>query len=541
MKVQVLMENTGTNSINSFHIAIESKMHEMLSFIDANVKTDASNKHPLMPRRVSISDNRDKSFYRLQLRDNVAPSGTVAVEIEMVFVNALRPYPAQINQLDKQLVIYDGSPYFFSPYNTIKQITTVTLASSNVESYSKVKPVSLSGSTITYGPYRNTPAFDGTSVTIHYENNSPFLSVVSLERVIEVSHWGNIAVEEKIHIKHVGAALKGSFSRFDFQRGQSYENIPAVKSFKTVLPASAKDVYYRDEIGNISTSHMLQLEDSVELDIRPRFPLFGGWQTHYTLGYNVPSFQYLYSNGNSYLLQMRLIDHIFDNCVIENIKLRIILPEGAKNIIFKAPYQVERDADGLHFTYLDVVGRPVISIHKSKLVEHHIQDFNLRYDFSQILLLREPLLVVVIKDEANEARQKVAGILEEIQCLQENRESLYESFSSAISKYKAQKNSNAFGSARKKFDLDYKKIYADVTVFLEKLGTEKAESTITQQIQEIQTKEMERKHLLDQTASLTEQIVVGKIDREKYIDNLQSNMAKRSKLAEEIAILNSNL
>lgn len=75
---------------------------------------------------------------------------------------------------------------------------------------------------------------------------------------------------------------------------------------------------------------MLQLEDSVELDVRPRFPLFGGWQTHYTLGYNVPSFQYLYSNSNSYLLQMRLIDHIFDNCVIENVKLRIILPEGAK-------------------------------------------------------------------------------------------------------------------------------------------------------------------------------------------------------------------
>lgn len=69
------------------------------------------------------------------------------------------------------------------------------------------------------------------------------------------------------------------------------------RSFKTILPASAKDVYYRDEIGNISTSHMRIQDDAVELDLRPRFPLFGGWKTHYKIGYNVPSYEYLYSSG----------------------------------------------------------------------------------------------------------------------------------------------------------------------------------------------------------------------------------------------------
>ena len=68
---------------------------------------------------------------------------------------------------------------------------------------------------------------------------------------------------------------------------------------QTVLPASARDVYYRDEIGNISTSSMKSLIDSVELEIRPRFPLFGGWKTHYYIGYNVPSYEYLYNSGES--------------------------------------------------------------------------------------------------------------------------------------------------------------------------------------------------------------------------------------------------
>lgn len=68
-------------------------------------------------------------------------------------------------------------------------------------------------------------------------------------------------------------------------------------AWQTLLPASARDVYYRDEIGNISTSNLREMDDQMELELRPRFPLFGGWKTHYYIGYNVPSYQYLYNQG----------------------------------------------------------------------------------------------------------------------------------------------------------------------------------------------------------------------------------------------------
>lgn len=71
-------------------------------------------------------------------------------------------------------------------------------------------------------------------------------------------------------------------------------------SIQTILPAAAQDVYYRDEIGNISTSNLLERDDHVELELRPRFPLFGGWKTHYTMGYNLPSYEYLFSSGKSH-------------------------------------------------------------------------------------------------------------------------------------------------------------------------------------------------------------------------------------------------
>lgn len=219
------------------------------------------------------------------------------------------------------------------------------------------------------------------------------MTVTRIERLIEVSHWGNIAIEETIDMVHSGAKLKGSFSRYDFQKdGRSGQS--SIKSYKTVLPASASEVYYRDTNGNISTSAMRLQKDSVELDLRPRFPLFGGWRTHYTLGYNVPSFEYLFNDGENYLLKMRLIDHIYDDMVVDEIVVKIILPEGSNSIKLITPYSVNRQSDSLHYTYLDTFGRPVIEFSKRNLVENHIHDFNLKYAFPKILMVQEPLLIV---------------------------------------------------------------------------------------------------------------------------------------------------
>lgn len=148
-------------------------------------------------------------------------------------------------------------------------------------------------------------------MSVHFENNAPFLTVETLYRFIEVSHWGRISVEETIDMVHTGAKLKGSFSRFDYMRRQGGSH--SVKSFKTFLPHSALDVYYRDEIGNISTSNLRMPSKSnkaqpAEIELRPRFPLFGGWRTHYTIGYSVPVYQYLYNKG---IINLSVIFHDF--------------------------------------------------------------------------------------------------------------------------------------------------------------------------------------------------------------------------------------
>ena len=50
--------------------------------------------------------------------------------------------------------------------------------------------------------------------------------------------------------------------------------------------------------------------------------------------------------------------------------------------------------DSLLLTYLDVSGRPVISVTKTNLVENHIQEFRIGYRFPVWMTVREPLMVV---------------------------------------------------------------------------------------------------------------------------------------------------
>jgi len=324
-----------------------------------------------------------------------------------------------------------------------------------------------------------------------------------------------------------------------------------VKSFKTLLPAAAKDVYYRDEIGNISTSNLRQLEDAVELEIRPRFPLFGGWQTNYYIGYNVPSYEYLFSTGSRFGLKMRFVDHIFDNFAVDEITLKVILPETAKDIKFTAPYEVKRSPDGVHYTYLDYVGRPVVIAHKNNLVESHIQDFELFYTFDRVKMLCEPFMIIVslyilflivivwmrldftiAKDAATESRLKVAGYVENINDVHGNRSNAYEQMIDAINKYRSSKDVTALNNSRKKIENDLKNYTQQVTDIQAQL---KGESTdAAEKINEVQRLDRAVKEQLTAWASQAERLVSGKLQKPQYAEVEKTCRAKIDELKDKI-------
>jgi len=393
IKTDYQIKNKGKSDISFFVHAISENEAKHLSWM-TSVETGKDSAR-LRISKISVKGSpQGFVFHKIELLNLLAPGASMSITVEHSLTEYLVPYPKEIVQAENQLVLYRGFANVISAYHVESESTTFKVGKTKPISFTDINPVKHVSGQIVYGPYQNTPAYSKKDIEIHYENNAPFLVATSVERIIEVSHWGNLAVEEHIEVVHKGAFLKGPFSRLDFQLDRRGSSQPVVKSFKTNLPIEARDIYYRDEIGNISTSSLYSRNNRLEVELRPRFPLFGGWRTNYVLGYNLPTADYLFSSKSNYALKFRLFGHLFDNAVVEKLKVKIILPEMSKNIKLVTPYSVKRLPDETHKTYLDTFGRPVIVLEKENLVNSHIQTFTLYYEFERVNLLREPLILI---------------------------------------------------------------------------------------------------------------------------------------------------
>lgn len=135
--------------------------------------------------------------------------------------------------------------------------------------------------------------------------------------------------------------LKGHFSRLDHQTQAFYKRqAPHVLPALTLhLPAGVRNTYYYDLIGNVSTSR-LRVAPSVPknkqgtsfsvLEMKPRYPLLGGWNYTFTLGWDSPLADlasYDKSTGR-YYVEVPIMTPIL-GAVVNNEELKIVLPEGA--------------------------------------------------------------------------------------------------------------------------------------------------------------------------------------------------------------------
>jgi len=541
------VRNEGDSVAQSVTFSTDPLLLKHLASVSANVKVGKKS----TPLELS-SAGGDQTISLLS--PLAGGDSAVTLEIEEVFTHALAAFPVQIAQGESQKVIFKGNLHLLVPYTMASATTEIKLGSSKIESHTKIKPNSVKDSLITYGPFANVGPNSAKEVSVHYENNSPFLTVTEMTRLVEVSHWGNVAVEEEIDMRHTGATLKGPFSRYDYQRASGPD--PSIKAFKTVLPSAAKDVYYRDAIGNISTSNLKEVGDAVEIEIRPRFPLFGGWKTKYTLGYNVPSYELLFISGSEYVLKIPFLDHVYDDMVVDKMTLKVILPEGVSNIQFHSPYDVDRKADEKLATYLDTFGRTVLVAEKTNLVEAHIQPIKISYRFSKLLLLQEPLLLIgafyllftvaiiyvrcdftICPDEDSEAKIKVTTALEQIQNLQSTRSDCYRLYDEAVQKFKQSKDSALLTAAKKKVEADHKEATAAVADQLNVLKTNGASPDVLERVGDLQKLDQAIKEQVGFSLTSAEKLVAGKMSRGQYMDLEQATNAKKEDIFNKIELL----
>ncbi|GIY70537.1 dolichyl-diphosphooligosaccharide--protein glycosyltransferase subunit 1, partial [Caerostris extrusa] len=152
--VKVTLENTGSLPVTTFDYALEPEMKMHLSYFGAS-QVQEENKLNLKVEEIKANTNkahRDMETHKIYFENPLKSGKSTTLRLEIILSHYLIPYPSSITQSDKQLVLYHGNHYYYSPYLTKTQTTVVTLPSNSVESYSKLKPVSHSENLITYGP-----------------------------------------------------------------------------------------------------------------------------------------------------------------------------------------------------------------------------------------------------------------------------------------------------------------------------------------------------------------------------------------------------
>lgn len=172
-------------------------------------------------------------------------------------------------------------------------------------------------------------------VTVRFEFTKPVTHVSVLERDIEVSHWGgNVAFEERYTLYHRGANLSSLFNRVKWAQQQYYNpNSYALKEMRFPLRVGSADPYYTDAIGNVSTSKFRSNRREALLEIKPRYPVFGGWKYPFTIGWNSDAKNFLRKlSGGSHVLNVPFLEgpKQVEGTEYERVQVQVILPEGAE-------------------------------------------------------------------------------------------------------------------------------------------------------------------------------------------------------------------
>merc|ERR1712154_462156 len=351
----------------------------------------------------------DSVFYVVELPEPLKSDNGDSQQLKftVAYIHQLTALPKQIKKTSKQFVVYQANKYFYSPYKTEKFGTKYTFASDKFKSYTK-PAAEVEGKKITYGPFKDIEPFDRSeSVRFHFQFHAPYLTMTEVVRDIEVSHYGNVRIEESFLLKHDGAKLKGPYEvgmydRYEHIMGSmgSSSDPSSVRSFKALLPSGASNVYYIDRIGNVSTSNFRRGKKKKKsiLEMRPRYPLYGGWKTDFVIGYDVPSSELISIDRVSRVHTLNVSFCIpFKEPVTDLLITRIALPEGAHDVKVICPYDIMMEPESKRFTYLDTMiggGRPLITFSKTNVINLHNQHFQITYVYDSTRIYYKPILII---------------------------------------------------------------------------------------------------------------------------------------------------
>ncbi|KAJ3317590.1 dolichyl-diphosphooligosaccharide--protein glycosyltransferase subunit 1, partial [Gonapodya sp. JEL0774] len=124
--------------------------------------------------------------------------------------------------------------------------------------------------------------------------------------------------------------LSQPFSRTDLLlMGRSGTPPTMIRHLRFNLPAGSFNAEYRDYDGNVSTSNFATSRSGATLELKPRYPLFGGWKYQFWFAYDVPLSQSVRLRQDGRHVWKGPVMKGLQNVPVDKLEVEVVLPEGA--------------------------------------------------------------------------------------------------------------------------------------------------------------------------------------------------------------------
>ncbi|KAJ1976507.1 dolichyl-diphosphooligosaccharide--protein glycosyltransferase subunit 1 [Dimargaris xerosporica] len=398
--ISASLQNKGTVPLQDLYWVVPESEDPQVGLVYASFsKPDIPLKATRLDEVAKRSDGTAYRVYHVRLDPAVAPQQRRSLELLIVHTAALEPLPRSIPQHGKQLLWYAGNTYVNSLYPVAKQTTEVLLPTAITESHAdQPKPFKIRGKELIYGPYKSAEPLTYAPLTVHFPHQVPAVWLPSVRRHMEISHWGGqLTVNDHAVVRNNGATLKGHYERTLMTRPGMTPGF-LLNFFQTPLPATATNVHFRDEVGNVSTTFLRPGKDQAALQFNTRYPLAGGWIYNWNHGYSQPLADVLrYDSTTQRYNLMTTLPFLFPNATVEHAMLEVVLPEGAMDIHVRTAADVDDLSQDTYFTYMDSVGRPMITLSRRLVVDELSQyPIIITYRYDMLALLRKPFHLALL-------------------------------------------------------------------------------------------------------------------------------------------------
>lgn len=386
--VSVTARNVGPDPVSVYCVAIPARLVQHVAFLRI-YQPDYSMATRLDAGQIIEENGQSFCVYCIELFEPMEPGTSRDFSFQAIYGRIYSPYSPEITKLENQFLLYNDSYYWTTPYKTAKQKSIFVFPNYSIKLFRELRPYQIAGNRLLCGTYEDVDAFSSHPAIFYFMHNIPLIFSPKIVREVKVSHWGSVAIEDLVQIQNEAAATTGGFlDPNDMKTTNLRLSGILIETLDNLI-----SVYYRDAIGNVSTSHF---DQDGSLYINFRYSLNGGWRTSFCLGYTYLARQFLFvsaTHKNLYTLRVPIGAQYGFDIFLEEQVVKVVLPRGATNVNFTLPFEM-RVETFTYYSYLDFIGRTMFVFHRNHLssidFSEHIE---ITYDFSPINLLFKPLFL----------------------------------------------------------------------------------------------------------------------------------------------------